>query len=134
MFRTPKSEIRRTVVRSESQVSSASADKERGQQAEAGDAREPEVHQGEGHGVDRDRVAARGDPHLGVVVEARGEVRIVLVEYLRDDEPGVAVEVVLTMIRRIELAVRVVALVLTGGLEEERLVRDDAEPQGRVGR
>src|SRR2546429_9784789 len=38
------------------------------------------------------------------------------------------------MIGRSELAVRVVALVLTGGLEEERLVRDDAEPQGRVGR
>src|SRR2546430_9713105 len=38
------------------------------------------------------------------------------------------------MIGRIELAVRVVAFVLTGGLEEERLVRDDAEPQGRVGR
>src|SRR5437773_11114248 len=38
------------------------------------------------------------------------------------------------MVGRIELAVRVIALVLTGGLEEERLVRDDAEPQGRIGR
>src|SRR5204862_5824302 len=51
-----------------------------------------------------------------------------------DNEPGVAVEVVLVVVGRIELAVRVVPLVLTGGLEEERLVRDDAEPQGRIGR